>query len=76
MFSDTAASKVSAAHLTKSALLYVRQSTLKQVIHHTESAHRQYDLRSRAIALGWSDDQITVIDIDQGQSGASAVAAC
>ena len=72
MFSDTAASKVSAAHLTKSALLYVRQSTLKQVIHHTESAHRQYDLRSRAIALGWSDDQITVIDIDQGQSGASA----
>jgi DNA invertase Pin-like site-specific DNA recombinase len=76
VFSDTAASKVSAAHLTKSAPLYVRQSTLKQVIHHTESAHRQYDLRSRAIALGWSDDQITVIDIDQGQSGASAVAAC
>jgi DNA invertase Pin-like site-specific DNA recombinase len=49
-----------------------RQSTLKQVIHHTESAHRQYDLRSRAIALGWTDDQISVIDIDQGQSGASA----
>jgi DNA invertase Pin-like site-specific DNA recombinase len=72
MFSDTAASKVSAEHLAKPALLYVRQSTLKQVIHHTESAHRQYDLRSRAIALGWSDDQVTVIDIDQGQSGASA----
>lgn len=72
MFSDTAASKVTAAHLTKPALLYVRQSTLKQVIHHTESAHRQYDLRSRAIALGWSDEQIIVIDIDQGQSGASA----
>ena len=33
---------------------------------------RQYDLRGRAIALGWSSDQITVIDIDQGQSGASA----
>jgi DNA invertase Pin-like site-specific DNA recombinase len=72
MFTDTAASKVTAAHLAKPALLYVRQSTLKQVIHHTESAHRQYDLRSRAIALGWTDEQISVIDIDQGQSGASA----
>jgi DNA invertase Pin-like site-specific DNA recombinase len=72
VFTDTAASKVTAAHLAKPALLYVRQSTLKQVIHHTESAHRQYDLRSRAIALGWTDEQITVIDIDQGQSGASA----
>jgi DNA invertase Pin-like site-specific DNA recombinase len=52
--------------------LYVRQSTLKQVIHNAESAHRQYDLRNRAIALGWTDDQISVIDIDQGHSGASS----
>ncbi|WP_236056465.1 recombinase family protein [Mycobacterium sp. SM1] len=52
--------------------MYVRQSTLKQVIHNAESAHRQYDLRSRAIALGWADDQISVIDIDQGHSGASS----
>ncbi|WP_307857451.1 recombinase family protein [Mycobacterium sp. SM1] len=72
MFTDTAASKVSAAQLAKPALLYVRQSTLKQVIHNAESAHRQYDLRSRAIALGWADDQISVIDIDQGHSGASS----
>jgi DNA invertase Pin-like site-specific DNA recombinase len=72
VFSDTAASKVTAAHLGRTALLYVRQSTLKQVIHHAESAHRQYDLRGRAIALGWTDDQIKVIDIDQGQSGVSA----
>jgi DNA invertase Pin-like site-specific DNA recombinase len=72
VFTDTAASKVTAAHLGKPALLYVRQSTLKQVIHHAESAHRQYDLRHRAIALGWPDEQITVIDIDQGHSGASA----
>jgi DNA invertase Pin-like site-specific DNA recombinase len=70
VFTDSAASKVTAAHLGKTALLYVRQSTLKQVIHHTESAHRQYDLRHRAIALGWSDEQITVIDVDQGLSGA------
>jgi DNA invertase Pin-like site-specific DNA recombinase len=72
VFTDTATSKVSATHLGKPALLYVRQSTLKQVIHNAESAHRQYDLRSRAIALGWTDDQINVIDIDQGHSGASS----
>lgn len=52
--------------------MYVRQSTLKQVIHNAESAHRPYDLRRRATALGWTDDQISVIDIDQGHSGASA----
>ena len=72
MLTDTASSKVTAAHLSRAALLYIRQSTLKQVINNTESAVRQYDLRGRAVALGWASDQITVIDIDQGQSGASA----
>ena len=72
MLTDTAASKVTAAHLSRTALLYVRQSSLKQVIHNTESAIRQYDLRGKAIALGWAAGQITVIDIDQGHSGASA----
>ena len=52
--------------------MYIRQSTLKQVIHNTESAFRQYDLRGKAIGPGWASDQITVIDIDQGHSGASA----
>jgi DNA invertase Pin-like site-specific DNA recombinase len=72
VFTDTATSKVTAAHLSRAALLYVRQSTLKQVLHNAESAHRQYDLRGRAVALGWHSEQITVIDIDQGQSGATA----
>src|SRR5512133_1999800 len=72
MHPDSAASKVTAAHLSRTALLYVRQSSLKQVIHNTESAIRQYDLRGKAISLGWAADQITVIDIDQGHSGASA----
>ncbi len=72
MLPDTAASKVTAAHLSRTALLYVRQSSLKQVIHNTESAIRQYDLRGKAISLGWDARQITVIDVDQGQSGASA----
>jgi len=51
----------------------VRQSTLRQVIHNTESATRQYALRQRAVALGWPVEQIVTIDSDQGQSGASAV---
>ena len=72
MFTDTASSKVTAAHLRRGAYLYVRQSTLKQVLNNTESAHRQYDLRGRAVALGWAAEQVIVIDIDQGQSGASA----
>src|SRR5271169_6792573 len=72
MLPDTAASKVTAAHLSRTAYLYVRQSSLKQVLHNTESAIRQYDLRGKAISLGWAADQITVIDIDQGHSGASA----
>jgi DNA invertase Pin-like site-specific DNA recombinase len=72
VLTDTASSKVTAAHLARTALLYVRQSSLKQVLHNTESAIRQYDLRGKAIALGWPAGQITVIDIDQGHSGASA----
>ena len=71
MLPDTAASKVTAAHLSRT-LLYVRQSSLKQVIRNTESAIRQYDLRGKAVALGWDASQVTVIDIDQGQSGSSA----
>jgi len=66
------ASKVTASHLTRTAYLYVRQSTLRQVLNNTESTQRQYALRQRAIALGWPAEQVKVIDSDQGQSGASA----
>ena len=72
MPADTASSKVTAAHLARSALLHVRQSSLKQVLHNTEPAIRQYDLRGKAIALGWAAAQVTVIDTGQGHSGASA----
>jgi len=66
------AHKVSAAHLSRTAYLYVRQSTLRQVMENTESAARQYALRQRAISLGWQVDQVVVIDCDQGLSGASS----
>jgi DNA invertase Pin-like site-specific DNA recombinase len=65
-------SKVTASHLARAAYLYVRQSTLRQVVSNTESTQRQYALRQRAVALGWPAEQIVVIDQDQGQSGASA----
>lgn len=65
-------SKVGAGHLQRQAYLYVRQSTLRQVFENTESTARQYDLRRRAVALGWDEEQIVVIDSDLGQSAASA----
>lgn len=66
-------SKVTATHLQRSAYLYIRQSTLRQVFENTESTQRQYALRRRAVNLGWPEDRIVVIDHDQGQSGASTV---
>src|SRR3989440_9896592 len=69
----TAVSKVTASHLARTAYLYVRQSTLRQVVSNTESTQRQYALRQRAVALGWPAEQIVVIDCDQGHSGASSV---
>jgi DNA invertase Pin-like site-specific DNA recombinase len=64
--------KVKASHLKRSAYLYVRQSTLRQVLENTESTQRQYALRQHAVSLGWPLDRIVVIDTDLGQSGASA----
>src|SRR5258705_5188108 len=65
--------KVNAGHLKRNAYLYVRQSTLRQVLENTESTKRQYGLRQHAVALGWPVERIIVIDSDLGQSGASAV---
>ncbi len=67
------AQHVTAQHLTRLACLYVRQSTLQQVLENTESTSRQYALRERARALGWADERIVVIDQDLGHSGASTV---
>ena len=64
-------SKITAGHLKKTAYLYIRQSTLRQVFENTESTQRQYALRQRAIVLGWPAEHIEIIDCDQGQSGAS-----
>ena len=58
-------------HLQRQALIYIRQSTLLQVRDNTGSTTRQYDLARRAQELGWPEHRITVIDQDQGRSGAS-----
>jgi len=65
-------SKVSPEHLRRDAFLYVRQSTLRQVLENTESTQRQYALRDRAVALGWPAERIHTIDEDLGISGAHA----
>jgi DNA invertase Pin-like site-specific DNA recombinase len=64
--------KITPRHLRRQAYLYIRQSTLRQVVENTESTERQYALRQRAVALGWPIEQVVVIDRDLGQSGASA----
>lgn len=65
--------KVQTHHLKRQAYLYIRQSSMKQVMENTESTKRQYALRQRANALGWTDDHVIVIDSDQGESGASSI---
>ena len=64
--------KVTAEHLSRNAYLYIRQSTLHQVMENRESTERQYALKNRALALGWRQDQIVVIDEDLGLSGSSS----
>jgi hypothetical protein len=62
-------SKVTAVHLRRLALVYVRQSTTAQVEYNRESTERQYQLADRAAQLGWQREQIKVLDQDLGISG-------
>src|SRR5262245_19369649 len=62
-------SKVTTSHRCRAAVVYVRQSTLAQLERNAESTARQYDLRERAVALGWAGDQVRVVDADLGVSG-------
>jgi DNA invertase Pin-like site-specific DNA recombinase len=63
------ASKIQAHHLQKSAYVYLRQSTMGQLIHHPQSTERQYALKKKAQQLGWKASLIQVLDGDLGQSG-------
>jgi DNA invertase Pin-like site-specific DNA recombinase len=64
--------KIQAHHRERLAIVYVRQSTLQQVLDHQESTRIQYGLVHRAAELGWRADRILTIDDDLGKSGSSA----
>ena len=61
-------------HLDRTAMVYIRQSTPKQLLVHQESTRRQYQLAERAAGLGWPQPRIVVIDEDLGRSGTSSQA--
>jgi len=64
-------SRISPSHVARAAFIYVRQSTPSQVEHNRESTARQYALGDKARQLGWSKDQVVIVDDDLGLSGAS-----
>jgi DNA invertase Pin-like site-specific DNA recombinase len=66
--------KITAVHLSRQAIVYLRQSSPAQVEHNRESTERQYALAGKARELGWPEDRILVIDEDLGLSGAGSVA--
>jgi DNA invertase Pin-like site-specific DNA recombinase len=65
---ENVSGKISAHHRDRLAVVYVRQSTLRQITHNTESAKMQYALVERAGALGWPPSRVLVIDEDMGYS--------
>jgi DNA invertase Pin-like site-specific DNA recombinase len=64
--------KVGPGHRDRLAVVYVRQSTVQQVLDHQESTRLQYGLATRAVELGWAEAQVLVIDDDLGKSATSA----
>src|SRR5215467_8487872 len=67
----TASSKVTADHLRRRAIVYIRQSSPVQVANNLESQRRQYGLADRARQLGFH--QVQIIDEDLGRSGSGQV---
>jgi DNA invertase Pin-like site-specific DNA recombinase len=65
-------SKIQPTHTQRAAFVYLRQSTPSQVEHNRESTARQYALADKACQLGWSKEQVVIIDEDLGLSGSSA----
>lgn len=63
--------RIPQTYLDRRAMVYLRQSSMRQVHEHRESTARQYALQERAVELGWEVGRIEVIDDDLGQSGMS-----
>ena len=64
--------KILPRHWERLAVVYVRQATMQQVLEHQESTRLQYGLVRRAVAWGWPESRVLVIDDDLGRSGTSA----
>ena len=62
---------IQAHHLRRKAIIYVRQSSPSQVLTNQESLRLQYALKQKALNLGWSQQNIEIIDTDLGISGAN-----
>ena len=62
--------KITSDHLGRTAVVYVRQSTMSQVMGNLESQRRQYDLAGAAQKAGFTT--VTVIDDDLGRSGSGS----
>lgn len=65
------AEKILARHRDRLAIVYVRQSTTRQMLQNQESTKLQYALVERACQLGWPREQVVVIDDDLGRSATS-----
>src|ERR671914_34627 len=63
---------VTTQHLTRKAMIYIRQSTPHQVLTNQESLSLQYALKQHALSLGWLEADIEIIDTDLGLTGAAA----
>ena len=62
--------KITPDHLSRAAVVYVRQSTMSQVMENLESQRRQYDLAQAAETAGFRS--VAVIDDDLGRSGSGS----
>jgi DNA invertase Pin-like site-specific DNA recombinase/predicted DNA-binding transcriptional regulator AlpA len=65
--------KVKLSHTRRAAFVYIRQSSPQQVENNRESTARQYALVEKACELGWSREQVLVVDEDLGLSGSGSV---
>lgn len=63
---------ITAQHLARKAVVYIRQSSPHQVMTNQESTRLQYALLQRALSLGWRPEDIEIIDADLGISGTTA----
>ena len=64
--------KIARTHLSRDAIVYIRQSSPQQVRKNRESRQRQYALVERAQSLGWSQRVVKTVDEDQGRTGATS----